>query len=288
MVGATLLWGATFVVIRDSLGGLDPYALVSARFAVAGALFSALAVLLRRRLTRPVLVWGALSGLFSGGCYLLQAIGLTEIPAGSSAFLTCAGSLFTGLLAWPLLRQRPGGALLGGLALALVGSALLSLDASLRLGRGELLTLAGALSFALAIVAVGRLGSGFDPLVLAAVQSCTVAALLAPAAPRALGQLALLPPEGWARFAYLALAGSVVATLLQLAAQRSLAPGRIGLLLALEPVFALGFAVSVGGERFVARWWLGAALILFAVAMVEWPSLRAARAPRPATGRSGG
>ena len=61
-----------------------------------------------------------------------------------------------------------------------------------------------------------------------------------------------------------------MAPLLQVVAQRTLPPGRIGLLFALEPVFALGFAISVGGERFVPRWWIGAALILSAVVLVEW------------------
>jgi drug/metabolite transporter (DMT)-like permease len=44
----------------------------------------------------------------------------------------------------------------------------------------------------------------------------------------------------------------------------------MGLLFALEPVFALVFAVTLGAERFEARWWLGAGLILAAVVMVEW------------------
>ncbi|MEO5617396.1 MAG: DMT family transporter [Candidatus Eisenbacteria bacterium] len=282
MVVATLLWGGTFVVIRDSLRGLDPQALVFARFALAGAVFSVFVLARGRRPSRAVLVWGAASGLFSGTGYLLQAIGLIEISAGSSAFLTCAGSLFTGLLAWPLLHQRPGNALLAGLGLALAGAALLSLDASLRLGRNELITLAGALSFAFAILAVGKLGSDFDPLALAAVQSWTTALLLAGAAPLAFEQISSLSPAGWARFGYLVVAGSLLATLLMLTAQRALPPGRIGLLLALEPVFALVFAVAFGGERFIARWWLGAALILSAVALVEWPSLRG-RTKSPAT-----
>jgi drug/metabolite transporter (DMT)-like permease len=61
-----------------------------------------------------------------------------------------------------------------------------------------------------------------------------------------------------------------VAPLLQVYAQRTLPAGRMGLLFALEPVFALVFAVTLGAERFEPRWWLGAGLILFAVVMVEW------------------
>jgi len=96
------------------------------------------------------------------------------------------------------------------------------------------------------------------------------------------GRLAALDPLGWLRLGYLAIAGSLVAPWLQIVSQRALPPGRIGLLFALEPVFALGFATTIGGERFVARWWLGAFLILSAVSIVEGRSWRAARS-RPAT-----
>jgi drug/metabolite transporter (DMT)-like permease len=283
MVGATLLWGATFVVVRDSLRALDPGALVFGRFAVATVLLSLILVRRRAAPAPRVLATGLVSGVLFGGCYLLQAIGLTTITAGSSAFLTCAGSMLAGLFAWPVLGQRPDRRLLAGLAIALAGSALLTLDASFRPGWGEAITLAGASCYGLGVAWVGRLGPDVDPIALAATQSAAIALMLAPRAPMALRQLGALDAAGFARFAYLALAGSVIAPLLQLNAQRALPPGRVGLLLALEPVFALIFAATVGNERFAARWWAGAALILLAVLEVEWFSSRAPSSRRSAT-----
>ena len=68
--------------------------------------------------------------------------------------------------------------------------------------------------------------------------------------------------------------------MLQVFAQQTLSAGRVALLFALEPVFALLFALTLGGERFVARWWFGAALILCAVVLVEWRAATAsAREP---------
>jgi len=281
MVAATLLWGGTFVVLRDALRGLTPEPVVFVRFAVAGLVFLAIAALRGRRPSRAALLAGALSGVLFGALYLLQAIGLTRISAGSSAFLTCAGSLFTGLLAWPVLRQRPGLPLVLGMLIALVGAALLSLDSRLRVGTGEWITVAGAVSYSLGLLVVGRLGGAYDPVTLAAIQSLATAVCLLPFAPRAVAEFASLPAADWVRIGYLIVAGSLIAPWLQLTAQRSLPPGRIGLLLALEPVFALVLAVTLGRERFVPRWWLGAALILFAVALVEWPA-RSGR--RSATG----
>ena len=270
MVLACLLWGGTFVAIRDSVSAIAPAMLVAARFLVAGVVLALVQLARRQALKRADLQGGAVSGLLLAGGFWLQAEGLRWTSAGSSAFLTCAGILLTAFWAWLLVREKPAARLVLGLAIALAGSALLSLRDGLALGRGEALTLAGAALFALQIVAVSRFVHRADPVALVAVQSFVMAAVLLPFAgsPGALLD-ALRGPETLWRFAYLALAGSCVAQLLQVVAQRALSSGRIGLLSALEPVFALVFALTLGAERFETRWWVGAGLILAAVVLVE-------------------
>ena len=285
MVLATLLWGATFVVARDALAHLAPLPLVAVRFAGAALLLGIIALARRRPIDRATVQGGLITGVLTAGGYLFQAIGLTETSAGSSAFLTCAGTLLAGVFAWPLLGQRPTRLMAAGLALAAAGAALLSLRSGLSLGPGEAWTLLGAAIYALQIVAVARWAPRADPVALTALQSLAAAACLLPFSGGAVGQLRGLPPADWARVGYLFAAGTVVAPLLQVMAQRTLAPGRIGLLFALEPVFALAFAVTIGAERFVARWWLGSALILSAVLVVEWRAARGATTPT-ATGGS--
>jgi len=270
MVLATLLWGGTFIAIRDAVADVPPALLVSTRFLGAGVLF-ALVLLVRRRLpTRRDVAGGALSGLLMVGGYFLQAVGLRSTSAGSSAFLTCAGTLLAAFWAWLLLRERPGARLTFGLVLALAGAALLSLRGGFRLGAGELITLAGAALFALQVVAIARYAATADPVALVCVQSFVAGLVLVPFAAGSAGALGTLGGANLARFGYLLVAGSTIAPLLQVVAQRTLPAGRMGLLFALEPVFALVFAVTLGAERFEPRWWLGAGLILAAVVMVEW------------------
>ena len=102
-------------------------------------------------------------------------------------------------------------------------------------------------------------------MALATIQTLVVAALTLPFAPHAARSVAALTTADRGRIVYLVVASSVVATLLQIVAQRRLSAGRVGLLFALEPVFALAFAVTIGAEHFVPRWWAGATLILAAV-----------------------
>ena len=140
MLGATLLWGGTFVVIRDSVRALDPVTLVFLRFTAAAVLLATITVFLRPRFDRAAWIGGVLGGLCAAAGYLCQAIGLQSTTAGTSAFLTCMGTLFAALFAWPLLAQRPSGLLLVGIALALAGSALLPAEGALELGAGEIWT----------------------------------------------------------------------------------------------------------------------------------------------------
>jgi drug/metabolite transporter (DMT)-like permease len=281
MVVATLLWGATFVVVRDTLASLAPAAVVTIRFGAAAALFALVILPRRRRLGRATLVGGLVTGVATAGGYLFQAVGLMSTSAGSSAFLTSAGTLMAGFLAWPILRQRPTPWLALGLLVALLGSALITLRGGWALGVGEAWTLLGAAVYALQIVGLAHWAPRGDALAITGIQAAVAALCTLPFAGDLAGQLESLDGAGWARIAYLVACGSVAAPLLQVVAQQTLSPGRVGLLFALEPVFALGFALAVGGERFVPRWWAGAALILAAVVMVEWREARrdAARSP---------
>lgn len=269
MVLATLLWGATFVVIRDTVATVDALVLVFLRFGLAGLLYLPIVLVRGRPWTRAAVAGGVATGVWTTGGYLFQAIGLESTSAGSSAFLTCAATLFAGFFAWPILGQRPQPVLVAGIAVALAGSALLTLRGSLEIGAGEAWTLFGAVCYAVQIVLVARYAPRVDGVQLVAVQSLTVALILLPFAGGAGAQAAMLGAAGWLRVGYLIVAGSMIAPLLQVLAQRALPPGRIGLLFALEPVFALVFAVTAGAERFEWRWWFGAALILAALLLVE-------------------
>ena len=282
MVLATLLWGGTFVAIRETVRVMSPAALVCGRFLASAAVFAIVGLVRGRAPGARELRVGLGNGVLMAGSFTLQALGLKTTSAGSSAFLTCAGTLAAAFYAWALLRQRPRASVFAGIALALAGSALMSLDRALHLGHGEVITLIGATLYAMQIVWIARHGEHLDPIGVVTVQAFTVGVLAAPFARGLPAALRALDGAGWGRFAYLALAGSALAPLLQVLAQRQLSAGRIGLLFALEPVFALVFALTLGGERFVARWWAGAALILTAVLLVEW---RAATTMRPEASR---
>ena len=268
LLGATFIWGATFVVIRDTVAHVDPAALVLARFALAAPLLFVIALLTRRPFTRAAWLGGSLSGVVAALAFALQAKGLTVTPAGTSAFLTSLGSLFAGVFAWPLLGQRPRVALVAGMLVAGAGTWLLTGMHSLSLGAGEVVTIIGALAFGLQVVVLAKFSPRADPLALVAVQALALAVAVAPFGALRLDQ-ARVSRELMPGLAYLVIGGSIVAPLLQVLAQRALSAGRTGLLLGFEPVFAALFALTLGAEHPPTAWWEGAVLILMAVWFVE-------------------
>jgi drug/metabolite transporter (DMT)-like permease len=213
-------------------------------------------------------------GLVYGLAQILQTVGLDHTAASVSGFITGMYVVLTPLLAGLLLRQRIGRVAWAAVALATAGLAVLSLR-GLALGYGETLTLLCAALYAVHIVGLGAWASSRDAFGLSVVQMATIAAVCAVAAVP--GGLAL-PPDGgaWAGVLYTAVAAGALALLVQTWAQAHLSATRSAVVMTMEPVFAGGFAVLLGGESVGVRLLLGGALVLAAMYLAEVGARRGA------------
>lgn len=267
LVLVTAVWGSTFVLIRDLVATVPPADLLAVRFAVAAV-------------AMVVLFWGPLralgraevgAALALGGLYgvaqILQTTGLAHTDASVSGFVTGTYVVLTPVLSALLLRERVGASTWGAVLLATLGLGVLALR-GLSIGVGEALTLASAGLYALHIVGLGRYSTAARATGMSAVQMLVVAGVSALAAtPDGL----VLPgtPGQWAVVLYLATAAGVLALWAQTWAQARLAATRAAIVMTLEPVFAAGFAVALGGESLTGRMVAGGALILTAMYLVE-------------------
>jgi drug/metabolite transporter (DMT)-like permease len=90
------------------------------------------------------------------------------------------------------------------------------------------------------------------------------------------GGISLPPDRGaWASVLYMALVAGAVAIWAQTWAQSHLTATRAAIVMTLEPVFAAGFAVGLGGEPLTGRMLVGGAMILAAMYTVELIGRRA-------------
>jgi drug/metabolite transporter (DMT)-like permease len=266
LVVAAFFFGTTFIVVKGAVDEADPIGFIAVRFLLGGAV---LAVLARRRPATPHEVrHGVLAGVALLAGYVAQTVGLQYTTPATSAFVTYLLVVVVPLITWALHRRRPHALTFAGVALAVVGLALLTGGAGpgAGFGRGEVLTLGCALAFAVHIVMLGEIADRHDPLRLTCVQLLTVAAAcLVPAV--ATGGVAL-PAGALAAAALTGVFATALAFAAMVGAQRVVAPSRAALVLLLEPVFAalLGWAT---GDPLTGSTVAGGGLILAAVVVAE-------------------
>ncbi|HVB05487.1 MAG TPA: DMT family transporter [Acidimicrobiales bacterium] len=266
LVLVTAAWGSTFLLVKDVIGEMPAMRFLALRFVLAAL---ALVVLRPRALFAlplPLLGRGMLLGGFLAGGYVFQTLGLEHTSAAVSGFVTGLAVVFTPLLAWPLLGHRCAPSTLVAVAVATSGLAVLSLRGA-QLGVGELLTVLGALCYALQIVGLGAWARAGELYRLTVLQLLTVAVICTAAALP--GGLAL--PSGalsWFGVVATALLATAIAFVVQSWAQSFISPTRAAIIFTLEPAFA-GLVAYLGGETFGWPVLVGGVLVVTAMFLAE-------------------
>jgi drug/metabolite transporter (DMT)-like permease len=274
LVGIAAIWGATFTVVQEAIEKLPAMAFLGYRFTAAAVV---VALVFRRRLSVAALRAGALMGAFLTTGYVLQTLALEKTTASNAGFITGLFVVITPLLAALILRERIGP--VAWLAAGVSALGLFLLSGTEGLNSGDALALAGAVAFALHILATSRGVRDHDTGALLVVQ-LAVCGLFCLAVAGADGRLEP-PPDAsvWWALVVTALLASALAYFVQTYAQRHAPPARTALILASEPAFAGLFGYLLAGDRLSALAWAGAALIMAAILAVEVvPRLRP---PRP-------
>lgn len=285
----TLIWGATFVLVKDIVARVDAMALVAMRFLMAAALMAIFMVPRVRLLNRRLMGAGVLVGLALFVGYAFQTMGLAHTSASKAGFITGLSVVLVPILSTVILRRPPDSSAIVGAGFATLGLALLTLNLSKgpALEAGDLLVLVGAVFFGLHIVAVGKYAPLFDVPLLVTVQLATVsvaAFVVLGFRALALGHQVAVPVSSWdlAGIGFLAVFGTTAAFFVQNVAQRFTNPTHVAIVFASEPVFAGLFGWFLLGETLTTAQYIGAALIVAGMlaAEVQPPARRDKKAQR--------
>jgi len=267
LISLTAVWGSTFFLIHEVVQEMSPADFLAVRFTIAAV--AMLAVFWRPMLAldkRQVRV-GIGLGMLYAAAQILQTVGLAHTDASRSGFITGTYVVLTPILTAVLLRERIPRSTWVAVAMATAGLAALSLN-GFGFGFGESVTLMAAALYALHIIGLGRYSSPAGAAGLSAVQMVVIAVVsLVAAAP---GGIELPRGAGaWTSILYMAIFAGAVAIWAQTWAQSHLPATRAAIVMTLEPVFAAGFAVALGGESMTVRMFLGGAMVLAAMYTVE-------------------
>lgn len=276
IVLATVIWGSSFLIMKQTVDGIPVFTLLAIRFTVAGVLLSLVFWNKWRLLNKETLWGGAVLGTLMFLGYVFQTYGLSGIGSwegttpGKNAFLTATYCVLVPFLNWIIARKRPDRYNVAAAVLCLLGIGLVSLTEDFSVVGGDIITLICGIAFSLHILAVDKYAKTCDILLLTVLQFLFMA-LWSWAGIFLAGETLTSLPSGsdLLRLGYLAVCASGLAMLFQNIGQANTPPATGAVLLSLEAPFGVMFSVLFGSERPTAQMYLGFLLIFFAVILSE-------------------
>lgn len=262
LLAVTFIWGVTFVVVKDALGGIGPFYFLAVRFFLAAFFLAAVHPRFLAGVSRQDLLAGFFIGtaLFAG--YAFQTVGLQYTTAANAGFITGLSVILVPVFASFFERRLPPGITVTGVFCAAAGLALLTLQEGLKVGRGDALVFFCAVSFAAHILLTGRFAPAHSSYNLAVVQIAVVGLLSLGIAPWVETFPARLQPEVLRALAATSIPATSLAFLVQTRAQKFTSPTHTAIIFTMEPVFAGLAAWLWGGEVFSTRQIVGGAAIV--------------------------
>lgn len=273
LIIAAAIWGASFVVMKNTLDVLPTNTILAVRFSIGALGLSFMLVRYRRSLCGRLLIHGALVGAALYAAFAIQTYGLALTTVGENAFITAIYVVLVPLLMWGLRRKRPSANELIAALLCLAGIGVLSLGGAGALSGKMLgygLTLLSGVLFALHICLVGVFTDDGDNIMMLTCLQFMFAALFAWTASLLFEAPAVsITPDTWLSLAYVGIAATLIALLFQNIGIKYASPSYASLFLCLEAPFGCIFGVMFLGEKLELRMIVGCAIIVAGLALAQ-------------------
>jgi drug/metabolite transporter (DMT)-like permease len=276
LIGCSLIWGATFVIVKGALADASVFVFLSLRFLLAAALLVLIFGHTLRGLSLHGFRAGVLIGSFMLGGYAFQTAGLRLTTPSKAAFITGFFIVLVPLLQALFWRRRIGAWMWTGIASAVAGLYLLTVPATgfTQLNRGDLLVLACAFLYAFHVISLEHYSIRYPTGALSLLQVGTTA----------LGTFLAVPlfsilrwDPAWVVWTPKLIAAIIVTGVLATAlafsaqtwAQQYTTATHAAIIFTLEPVFAALISFTFYDERLGWRGLLGSGLILAGILLAE-------------------
>jgi len=276
-----IIWGTGFVSQRKAMEGMQPFAFIALRFLLGCLVLLPLILFHWKKadhqdqthakrhqaildIILPSFACGSL--LFLGTMF--QQFGIISTTASKAGFITSLYLVLVPLFGF-FWGKKVNLWVWLGVFLALLGVYFLSFDLDVSEHKGDLYLLTGALFWAFQILTVDYFSTKTDNLYLAFGQFAVTAvfgfvAVFFKESLPLIKKSSAIPP-----LVYSGIVAVGIAFTLQIFGQRRVNPALASLIMGLEAVFAVIGGMLFLGERLTSREWLGCAIMLAAVLLVQ-------------------
>jgi drug/metabolite transporter (DMT)-like permease len=250
----TIVWGASFPLMKMMLTYVPAYAYLSMRFLLAAAVLALLFHKSFSRFNKRALLYGSIIGAFMFGGMAFQVVGLYTTSASNSGFITGLNVVMVPIFAAVLLKKRPDRASFIGITVAFAGLFFLSGGLNFNFNQGDFLTFLCAICWAFQIIFIDKFTQTEDAALLAIIQLAVIgiaSSFLWVAAD--VGKPVEFNGISVGILLFTAVLGSALAFGGQTIAQKDTTPTHTALILTAEPVFAAMFAMIIPNAQGVTE-----------------------------------
>jgi drug/metabolite transporter (DMT)-like permease len=271
-----LFWGGTFLALRYAVTEVPPLLTIAVRCLGGSAILYAWLIArntLERTTGKQWLTAGIAGTFLFVGCHGVLAWAEQRVTSGQAALYLTSISLWLVLLTALRERRIPGGQIITGLLLGVIGVAVLVSGKSTSGSMFDRLLLIGTgLSWVIGSL-LAREGSRPSSVIQSTAMQLAAGGIAVVAISLVSGELtgwsvSQVSARGGASLVFLVLAGTVLGFGAYTWLLQVTTPAAVGTYSFVNPVVALGLAWALGDEAFSVRTVLAAAIVLAAVVLI--------------------
>lgn len=266
LFATTLMWGASFFILKNTLKQIPVFTLIAIRFAIS--IFIMLIIFFPKfKKVNKTVVWkGLWAGVFLGIAYIVSGFGMKNTTPANGAFLVSTYAVMVPFMLWVATKKRPAIYSFVAVFICLIGIGLITLQHGFKFNfKGDGITLIAAVALAINMVQIAVFSRDEDVMLLTTFQyipSLVVSIIGMLIFER--GQ-AVFTPESIGGMLYLAIPCTVMALGFISFGLKNTSAVSAGLILSLEAVFGAIFSIIFYKEKITPISYIAFAVIFIAV-----------------------
>ena len=271
LLTTSLIWGSSFIVMKNAVDFLTPALLLMVRFSLASLFLTIMFHKKVKSVKKDKIPGGILTGFLLFAAYFAQTWGLYFTTPGKNAFLSGLYCAIVPFCTWFFYKKKPENYHFLAAFLTMIGIGLVSLDGSLTISIGDALTIFSSVLYALHILMIQRFSDGVDGSAFTCLQfyGGALMALVFTLVFEDIRILSSIGPSIYLQVFYLSFFCTALAMLWQTNGLKYVDECKASLLLSLESVFGVLFSVIFYKEVLKMKVLIGFIVIFIAIVISQ-------------------
>ena len=279
LLSATIVWGSSFIILKETIQNLPALYVIGVRFLSSALLLGVIFFGKIKKINRRVFCDGLIVGTVLAFAYITQTLGLKYIGAGKNAFITSLYCVMCPFMLWVIFGVKPKSYHILSAVLCVLGIGLVAASGAEEDGGnvvlGGFLTFLCAIFYALQIIFTGKFHEKkSDVMQLLILQLFIAGVILSGCSlcfelPFCGISAYALNLDQFYRILYLTVVCTLYAQLAQMVGLKFTESNQAAIILTLEAVFGVVFAIILGDEKITPVLWAGFAVIFIGTLISE-------------------